>query len=294
MVFRPILAASVKDPAALRYPLIASPKLDGIRCLTTVHGAVSRSLKEIPNNHIRWILDRLRVGFDGELIVGKSFQETSSAVMSKDGTPAFTYWVFDFLGAGGATTEYQGRVRALKKFVKERDYPEVRIVPTKKVCSLEELLAYEAKQLEKGYEGICLRSPEALYKFGRSTLKEQHLLKLKRFEDSEARVLGVYEQQHNQNPAKKNELGYTEHSSKKAGLVGAGTLGGFHVQDLKTKQKFDIGTGKGLTKKLRQRLWDTRARLPGLVVKYRHQPHGQKDLPRLPVWLGFRDCEVDL
>ena len=113
-------------------------------------------------------------------------------------------------------------------------------------------------------------------------------MKLKRFEDSEAIVLACYEQMHNANPASVNELGYTEHSTKKEGMEPMNTLGGFIVRDKKTKVEFSIGTGQGLTKKLRKELWEKRDSLIGQIVKYRHQPHGKKDKPRLPVWLGFR------
>jgi len=49
------------------------------------------------------------------------------------------------------------------------------------IKDLEEFKACEEKFLKEGYEGIMARSPHAPYKVGRSTLKEQGLLKIKRF-----------------------------------------------------------------------------------------------------------------
>jgi len=67
------------------------------------------------------------------------------------------------------------------------------------INSAEELDAFEAACLRDGFEGVMLRSPSGRYKFGRSTLKENLLLKLKRFEDAEAQIIGFEELSHNAN-----------------------------------------------------------------------------------------------
>ena len=95
MAFRPLLAADATD-ADIRYPVLASPKIDGIRCLIVNGKAVTRSLKPIPNEHIRSMLEKYAPdGADGEIVVGDSFNATTSAVMSRDGEPEFTYFIFD-------------------------------------------------------------------------------------------------------------------------------------------------------------------------------------------------------
>jgi DNA ligase-1 len=146
-----------------------------------------------------------------------------------------------------------------------------------------------------------IRSTAGPYKFGRSTEKEGWLLKLKRFEDSEAVVLGCYELMHNANEATKDELGHTKRSSHKANKQGRGTLGGLHVRDLKTGVEFDIGTG--FDDALRAELWSlhqlnvalqvpakfSAGAVVGRVAKYKFFPTGSKDKPRFPVFLGFRD-----
>lgn len=149
------------------------------------------------------------------------------------------------------------------------------------------LLHLEEHYVSLGYEGVMLRHPDGLYKHGRSTAKEGWLLKLKRFEDGEARVVGFTELMHNANEAKLNELGHLERSSHKAGKVGKQTLGALTVKDLKTGVEFEIGTG--FTASQRQELWNVGDNLLGRVVKYKSQPTGVKDKPRFPVFLGFRD-----
>src|SRR5713101_3979205 len=78
MVTRPMLCAKLDDPSQLRFPALATPKIDGIRCLKIDGAAVSRSFKPIRNRHIRWKFLALPDGIDGELVAG-TFHETQSA-----------------------------------------------------------------------------------------------------------------------------------------------------------------------------------------------------------------------
>ena len=107
-MFRPMLAATAEKLKDVKLPTWGSVKLDGIRCeliespRTGRRLACSRSLKPIPNIHIRKTIEEsnLPLGCEGELIVGENFQDTASAVMSVGGEPDFTYHIFDYIGAG--------------------------------------------------------------------------------------------------------------------------------------------------------------------------------------------------
>jgi DNA ligase-1 len=98
------MLASPADLDSLRFPLYASPKLDGIRAMVTDAGLVSRKLLPIPNRHLQLALstDFLR-GLDGELILGNPtdedvYRRTNSSVMSRDGEPSVTFYVLDHFG----------------------------------------------------------------------------------------------------------------------------------------------------------------------------------------------------
>lgn len=292
---KPMLAAAIKDISKLQYPLIASPKLDGIRCLITDRGAVSRSLKPIPNLWIQKTLSSpaavmLLSGLDGELIVGSPtsdtvFNTTSSAVMSHDGEPAFHFYVFDDFSV--PDFHFLARRRRISQAAKHLGF--VKEVPQFMVHDEQSLLSFEQQCLVQGYEGIMLRKKESLYKFGRSTLKEGHLMKLKRFEDGEAEVLGMTELMHNGNEAETNLLGQKERSSKKANMTGKDMMGSLIVRDIKTGIEFEIGTG--FTAAARQWWWERVLPHPQWqpIIKYKYQPVGVKDKPRFPVYLGIRD-----
>ena len=66
---KPLLAYTVSDLAAVRFPVLASPKLDGVRCVIRDGVAMTRTLKPIPNRHVRAMLAHLP-DLDGELIAG--------------------------------------------------------------------------------------------------------------------------------------------------------------------------------------------------------------------------------
>jgi DNA ligase-1 len=157
---------------------------------------------------------------------------------------------------------------------------------------LGELERFEERCLAEGYEGICFRTPNSPYKYGRSTPKEQYLVKMKRFETAEAIVVGVVEEMHNSNPAERNELGYQERPSNKRGMVGKGRVGALVCRPFDGNETFQIGSG--FTQIQREQMWaslhsDGENPVIGKIVQYKHQPHGRKDKPRIPIFLGFRD-----
>lgn len=292
-ISKPILAATIKDVESLKYGsgLGASYKLDGIRCLKpTVDGVKSRSLKDIANKHIRAELSEiLPVGADGEIMVGATFQEVTSSVMSHSGTPDYTYHMFDLVE--DVSDPYHVRVDKMVEWYERigKSTGRVELVLPTIVHNAEELLAFEEKSLSLNYEGVIVRDMNAPYKNGRSTLREQYLLKLKRFLDSEAEILGVDELFTNGNAPTTNELGHTARSSHKENLIPAGMMGGLRVRDLTTGIEFVIGTGFDM--QLRQDMWDNQDALTGQIVKYKYFPVGVKDAPRHPVYLGIRSKE---
>src|SRR5690606_22988270 len=112
---------------------------------------------------------------------------------------------------------------------------------------------------QQGWEGVMLRTPSGIYKFGRSTAREGILLKVKRFADDEAIIVGTVEQMENTNLATVNALGNTERSTSKAGLIPKGTLGAFECEW--NGLRFEIGTG--LNQAQRDSFWAERDSLVG-------------------------------
>lgn len=277
-MFRPMLAANA-ELSELKYPVLCTPKFDGIRCVIRGGVALSRKLKPIPNLHVQALLQGLPEGLDGELLLDhKTFNQIQSAVMSEDGTPDVSFHVFDIVG----DAPYRARMEQLRAM----ELPEVckKVLPVE-ITNEADLLEYERETVEEWeMEGVMVRSPEGPYKYGRSTTKQGYLLKIKRFQDAEAEIVGFDELEHNLNEATTDALGLTKRTTHKAGKVGGGVLGAFVVR--KDGQEFRVATG--LTMQERADYWADRENLVGKLLKFKYQEAGKKDLPRFPVFLGFR------
>lgn len=298
-MFKPNKAATCKDTSKLNYPVIASPKIDGIRCTIQDGVAMSNSLKPLPSELVQMLFGHECLnGLDGELVYGDPcaedcYNKTSSAVMSKDlpehMDPALlTFHVFDKFLEG---TSYARRIFELESQINtahvDHAVGQVTWVSQALVQDETQLDSYEAHHTSQGFEGVMVRSPDGFYKQGRSTVREGGLLKIKRFEDAEAIIIGFEEQMHNENEAFTGELGQTKRSSAKAGLTGAGVLGALVVRDVKTGVEFNVGTGFKADE--RAALWADREKMVGKTITYKHFPVGAIDKPRHPVFKGFRD-----
>ena len=271
----------------VKFPVLATPKIDGIRC-TKINGqALSASHKPIPNTYIRELIENSSVpnGFDGEIITPGKFHDVTSAVMRESGRPTFLWRVFDAVSDG----VYKDRVQDVDIWFKSHKCEFCDPVLPDQIRDFNELEEYENIALEQGYEGVCLRAFNSLYKNGRSTLREQGLLAIKRFTDAEAKVVGFEERMHNSNEAYQDEIGRTKRSSALKGQIGLGTLGALVVEDKGVT--FKLGTG--FDSALAQQVWDNQALYLGKLVKYKSFKHGAFEKPRHPVFLGFRD-ERDL
>lgn len=295
---KPMLAATMQDVGRLKFPVLASPKLDGVRALVMNGVVMSRNFKPIPNQFVQELWGNHDYdGFDGELIVGEPwgkdcYRDTVSGVMKQSGQPAARFFAFDNylrpLNFEHRILEVEQRIAALRKYnVTGSD--EIVHVRHTLVSSEEELNEFEQQCLGAGYEGIMVRSLNGPYKHGRSTENEGYLLKVKRFCDCEAEVVGFDEQFHNGNELTRDELGRAKRTSHKENKTLKGTLGALKVEGLNGPYEgvlFDVGTG--FTDAERQEIWNNKDSYFGKVAKVKYFPTGSKDKPRFPTFLGWR------
>ncbi len=298
--FRPLLAATIENDQqldGLAYPMIASPKVDGIRilCHSTL-GPVTRSLKPVRNQYIRQILSLPDLkGLDGEIVMGpiaadNVFNRTTTAVMTIEGQQqGWRYHVFDDFRIGNEAM-YDLRLETATIRVDALQFDFVKTLTSRIVRNSMDVLDCEVDWLGQGFEGVMLRHPAAQYKFGRSTLREQILLKLKRFTDAEAQIIGYEPLFSNQNPQTRNSQGLAERSDHKAGLKQIETLGNLLVRD--SGGRFgEFAIGSGFDAATRATIWSDREGLLGRTVTYKYQQIGVKDKPRFPIFLRFREAE---
>ena len=184
---------------SIQYPVYVSPKIDGVRALTSRIGVRSRDGKPVPNPSVRSLLKKLPIGIDGEIICGNSFTETSGTFRHMERIPSsLTYFVFDIVRPSWT---FQQRKDELESIF-EAGVPEGLILVPHHLCTrIEDVIHYFKKYTTMPYpygEGICLRRAESKYKIGRSTGAE--LTALKSQELFEAVVVGTEELIHRQSP----------------------------------------------------------------------------------------------
>lgn len=289
---RPMLAGPFVS-AHVKYPVIVQPKLDGIRAIVQNGQLWSRNERLIPNQFIQNYVaqfEQFTDGLDGELMVGDptaedAYRKTDSGVMSRWGEPDFTYMVFDVMDISKI---YAERREVLSRKVMSIRNAGISIVEQMWADTEEQLLRIEAYYVEQGYEGVILRDPSSTYKTGRSTSREGKLIKLKRFEDSEAEIIDFEELYSNQNEKTVGAHGLTERTSHKANMVPMNTLGAFRVRDIRSGLEFKIGSFKGLDLEERRQIWANRQKYFGKTLTYKYQKVGGYDLPRFPIFKGWR------
>lgn len=309
LLWKPLLAASLPvdaDLEALPYPLWASPKLDGFRCMGQGRKGVSRKGLPFRNAAVQDLFKTCGgnlEGVDGELCVGAPWAEdcfnrtqncanTGSEEAAEEWRRHGTYWVFARYDQGvGAPL---GRMFTTLGLL--RGLPKVRIVKQTLIRTAKQLEAYEAKTTAKGYEGVMLRRsdgpayPQKPGKESRSTLREFDLVKWKRFEQAEAEIMERFPLMHNLNEEK---TAAGKRSTRKAGVVedAEGRTGSVTLRRLDGSGEFSM-TVQG-DKLQRWAGWADPARWRGVKVRYKYQLAGMKENGRPRVAsCSFRELGV--
>lgn len=271
----------------IRYPVLASGKLDGVRGCVQEANLVSRSLKNHTlNRHATTYLSKgIFEGLDGELCLkGESwnnFNANQSAFTTMGGQPEFIWHVFDdiskpYVSAKNRKAMTQERVRTLFDLGYDVTFCEQKLIE----CAKDLRYMYDEHR-EKGYEGLIVMDPNGLYKHGRSTLKQGISLKLKPQNDSEAKIVGYEELMHNLDAG---------NSKRKENLIPGNTLGALIVEWRGVN--FNIGTGFDAAQ--RAYVWLNRTKLLGSLVTFKYmETFPETGIPRSPVFKGFRS-KVDL
>jgi DNA ligase-1 len=298
-------AERLKNIGRLRFPLLASTKYDGWRIFEYNGEASTRSLKTTEPKNI-YTRNKLREfyrranelcglrGLDGELVVGdplapNSMQRTTSG-MATLGEPELNYFIFDSYQY--SDRPYQERWSRIEEcFLPSlpAEFPWVHLVKQITIHDLDQMWAFLEEELPRGAEGIMLRKPDGHYKMGRSSLIEQLLVAVKKWETCEGIIIAINEQMHNANEARTNALGHTERSGHQENMHGKNTMGSVTLKSTEFELPFNVGGGPGLDDALRKYIWEHKQEFLGKPLTFRYQDVGVKDRPRFPQWMSIRD-----
>lgn len=282
------------EESKLVFPLLASPKVDGFRAYND-GGLCTSSGKPFMNAATREYFGKpLLDGLDGEMIVGapddpRAFANSSGALRRGAGDPLATWLVFDDRTYPEAP--YTERLETAALRIAEVGDPRLVFWEHTLINNLEEFEAYEQEQLLKGFEGIMVRSPKGPYKFGKSTVNEGWLLKVKRHVTAEATIIGFEELMHNENEAFIDELGHTKRSDDAAGLVPSGMVGSFIVTAPEWPTPFKISCGAMKHDEKRAAFLAFESEFKGKLARYSYFAYGVVDVPRHGIFDEIRPIE---
>lgn len=309
-MFKPALATDA-DLSSVKFPVLVSCKVDGVRAMNLNGTLTGRSLDPFEGFGITEYFSQPEfVGLDGEMILGDKPNCTERLCSLTTGAmgrfkgvtvmPDLTWWVFDYITPETVNLPYRARYELLGEKVKVLSHPRIHLMPSIEVLDKDTLNLLIAAHSEQGYEGTIIRNPNAVYKEGRATKKGQELWRVKPWGDAEILVTGVTEGQMNGNEAKTNTLGRTERSSAQAGMVPNGQVGSiqgtmladFHCPltgRLLFAKGLAVTVGSGeMSVKEATHFFQNQHEIVGHIVKFKHMLHGIKDLPRFPTYVSHR------
>jgi DNA ligase-1 len=231
-----------------------SEKLDGVRAYWDGRQFLSRqgNLFYAPD----WFVEHLpQTPLDGELwLARKSFQRTVSIVRRQDKSDLWRELAYVVFDAPAIVDVFERRLEYLRETITKKQSPFVRVLEQERCRDLDHLQEELARVDALGGEGLMLRQPGSHYEAGRSAT----LLKIKRFHDAEARVIG-------------HLPGAGRHK---------GRLGALDVE-LPDGTQFSVGTG----------LSDAERGDPppiGSVITFRYQELSDRGVPRFPSFVRVR------
>ena len=231
-----------------------SEKLDGVRAYWDGKRFLSRlgNQYHAPDWFVAGLPDE---PLDGELWLGrKQFQRAVSIVRRQDKNDLWKEIRFLVFDAPGMDGEFEKRFRFVENFMKKYGSGYASTHPHTICKGIDHLQEELAKVEALGGEGLMLRQPNSHYAVGRSMT----LLKVKNFQDAEARVVG-------------HEGGKGRHK---------GRLGALLVE-MANGIKFSVGTGFS----------DAEREQPpsvGSLITFRYQELSDGGVPRFPSYVGIR------
>lgn len=287
----------------ISYPRLGSIKYDGSFCLVYDGDLYSRRLILHQNRYL-WsrfkpLLDYAMhrdVVFMGELFSCKHFHEGQSIFRSYTADLHDTaIMVFDCMSKADfdlktGSVPFEHRYLMYKHMLKVLDHEYTIPIQQNSLSDEQAAQTFFQRALSSGHEGIVTRDPGGYYKHGRCTFKEGNLFRHRKYERADAVVLDIHEQSRRKTGVEVPKLadGTAYRSFKKDDYEPAGMAGSMEVRD-EGGRIFKAGLGEYWTFEARRRLWRERGSCKGKTVEIEYNPTGEKNNPRQPKVVRFRD-----
>jgi DNA ligase-1 len=284
-------------------PMMASYKLDGMRCIFKNGEMLSRQFKPILNKQLNERFEPLKKLsleyheiYDGELYSHEiDFQGIMHYCRTEDlgDEPlpeSINFYCFDCLS--GELFELAKNESARCRYelieeMKEMDIPHFVALEQRIVSTPEETKKMFEEAISKGFEGLILKNPMSTYKFGRISVPSGDGYKFKPYQTFDGRIVGV-EQATEVDPTverKVGELGYHKTSRKKGDRIPIEKASAFRVR----YEDREVKVSLAMTDEEKEKIWREKDSYTGKYIEYKGMLVGAKDLPRHPVFIRFRE-----
>lgn len=303
----PMLAMSQKIPfEELRYPTLASVKMDGLRCLIYDGQLFTRNLKLHPNQKLQeYFKEAMRKSKKDELVFdGELWDETLPFCETAGICRSFTaeigenlaFHVFDMLplrvydhGAGGNPL----RDRRDAYYEECAGLANVRCVAQMPIHDAETLKGMFEQYVQRGHEGLICRDPRSYYKHGRCQPTKPFMVKFKATETHDAQIIGI-------KPARKLKEGVARTSDLMGHLKRVHTQDSYEADDKLgsfqvawNELEFSVGPGRGLDDHEKRKIWKNKEAYIGKWIEFESLSVGVKDVPRMGKFVKFRFDKED-
>ena len=311
MGFKPMLAPNEQiDLKDIKYSVLSSYKLDGIRCIFYKGEMLSRSLKPIVNKQLRAkmkpLADYSRTNnliLDGEIysheltfqlitrfVMTKNFEDKKS--IKKHGKVLeipehVKFYCFDAVQNDNFEELFVDRLDYVQGlFI---NFPEL-VVEVNQVLlnNKKEVTDMFEEALKDGYEGLILKDPNGRYKCGRGRVKEALIYKVKPWRTFDGVIKEVIQATKVDPNAEKttNELGRSVTSKKKGDRILIEKASAFRVDyAVDGVVMGEVDPVIAMTDPEKEAVWANRADYLGKIIEYKGLLIGAKDVPRHPVVL---------
>jgi ATP-dependent DNA ligase len=209
-------------------------------------------------------------------------------VTRQDVFDGLKFYCFDYITNNYFDQPYFDRYLnsvGLESYFDKEIFELIKVFP---IYSMEELKSSFDKVIAADYEGLILRDPKGHYKFGRGSIKEGLIYKVKPFETWDAQIIGIVQATEvNPNAEKKiNELGRSVTSKKLEDRILIEQAAGFIVKYEGKDLTVPLGGHTAVEKKA---VWKNKDSYVGRWIEYKGMEIGMKDVPRIPKFVRYRE-----
>lgn len=270
---------------------VVTQKLDGYRALVEVKDGQVQAIRTRKGKPIEGVTElkqaiedatrgiKGHMIYDGEVLkedrqkklsTVERFQQTSRLVSSKNEAKDLGFHIFDALPydqfqLGQSLHPYIQRRMSYLHPVSEQQNDFLHVVPVLGTSNKETIVAWSDWAVSKGYEGVMLNDPQAVYQ----TKRTKSLLKVKAMRTADLPIIGFEE------------------------AIDGKNKGGLKSLIVKLDDENEVNVSSGLTEKQREDIWRNQEAYLGKIVevKYFEETTNQKGgrSLRFPVVMGIRD-----